>query len=131
MLDSQARILIVEDQAIIAEDLAETLTDLGCLVVGVARHCGEAEQILANFRADLVLLDVDFHGEKAGLLAALRIQQEFHTPIVYVTACTSSDLGPALAMTQPRGLVPKPIDVNYLAAVLRRALRGPGSLSPT
>jgi CheY-like chemotaxis protein len=71
MLDSQSRILIVEDQAIIAEDLLEILVDFGCSVVGVARHCDEALQILETVRIDLALLDVDFHGEKAGLPAAL------------------------------------------------------------
>lgn len=126
---SRAKILVVEDQAIIAEDLAETLTEWGYLVVGVALSYDEASLMLEQLRPDLVLMDIDFHGEKSGLLATLRIQKELRVPVVYVTGCTSTDLGPALAMTNPMGLVPKPIDLNRLAAVIARALRGPGRLS--
>ena len=70
-----------------------------------------------------------YYGVKSGLVATVRIQNDLGVPVVYMTACTSADLGPTLAMTDPRGLVSEPIDPSYLAAVVRRALRGPGSLS--
>lgn len=127
--EPHARILIVEDQAVIAEDLTEMLDDWGYLVAGVARSCDEALLMLESETPDLVLMDIDFHGEKSGLLATLRIQKDLRVPVVYVTGCTSEDLGPALAMTDPRGFVSKPIDPDRLAAVIRRALRGPGRLS--
>lgn len=127
--EPHARILIVEDHAIIAEDLAEMVADWGYLVVGIAQTCDEALLMLENQRPDLVLMDIDFRGHKSGIFATLRIQKELRVPVVYVTGCASEELGPALAMTDPRGFVPKPIDSDRLAAVIRRALRGPGRLS--
>lgn len=130
-LGLQARILIVEDQAIIAEDLTEILGDFGCLVVGVARHCDEAWPMLETVRPDLVLMDLDSQRETTGLLAAVRIQQQTRVPVVCLTACTSVELGPALEMEKTFGLVHKPIQVDEFAAALRRALGGLGKPSPS
>jgi len=123
-----ARILIVEDHAVIAEDLGELLTEWGYWVIGIVRNGEEALELLRNERADLVLMDIDFSGKKTGHVAAVRIQQEMGVPVVYVSGCTSADITPSVVITQPYGFVSKPIEPRYLAAVIRRALRGSGSL---
>jgi len=122
-----ARILIVEDHAVIAEDLGELLTEWGYWVIGVCRNGEEALAILRNEKADLVLMDIDFSGRKTGHVTAVRIQQEIGVPVVYVSGCTGSDLAPSLVITQSHGFVSKPIEPQYLAAVIRGVLRGSGS----
>lgn len=126
--DAGARILIVEDHAVIAEDLSELLTEWGYSVIGIVRNGVEALATLRNEKADLVLMDIDFRGKRTGPAATIRIQQEIGVPVVYVSGCTHDDLAPTLVLTQPYGFVSKPIDQAYLARVIRRALRGPGGL---
>ena len=126
--EAGARILIVEDNAVIAEDLCELLAEWGCSVIGIVGNGAEALATLRNEKADLVLMDIDFRGKKAGPAATIRIQQEIGVPVVYVSGCANDDLAPTLVITQPYGFISKPIDYAYLAVVIRRVPGGPGSL---
>jgi CheY-like chemotaxis protein len=126
--EAGARILIVEDNAVIAEDLCELLAEWGYSVVSIVRNGTEALATLRNEKADLVLMDIDFRGRRAGVTATIRIQQEIGVPVVYVSGCVHDNLAPTLVITQPHGFVSKPIDYAYLAVVIRRVLRGRGSL---
>src|SRR5439155_2641327 len=80
-----ARILIVEDEALIAEELRERLTRLGMTVVGVADSAESAVHAAAHVRPDLVLLDIRLHSERDGIDAAREVRQ-MDVPVVFLSA---------------------------------------------
>jgi DNA-binding LytR/AlgR family response regulator len=83
---SLAKILVVEDDALIAMELAERLTDLGHAVLGPAHTLSEAERLVARERPDAALLDANLAGQSSvGLGAALAGQG------VAVAFCTGYD----------------------------------------
>ena len=82
------RILVVEDEAVVARDLEQTLVRLGYEVVGVAQFAAEAVGKAAETHPDLVLMDISLQGDKDGVQAAEVIGQRFGTPVVFLTAHT-------------------------------------------
>jgi CheY-like chemotaxis protein len=86
-----ARILVVEDEAIIAFCLQETLTRLGYDVVGVIAFGEEALQKVSETPPDLVLMDVQLAGDMDGIEAAAEIQAQFDVPVVYLTGYVKED----------------------------------------
>jgi CheY-like chemotaxis protein len=83
------RILIVEDEILIAEDLRLTLQNIGYRVVGIVSSGPKAVQKARETRPDLVLMDVRLQGAMDGVEAARLIRNEADIPIVYVTAHAS------------------------------------------
>jgi CheY-like chemotaxis protein len=83
---SSARILIVEDERIIAAELKKRLMRWGHAVVAVAGCGAEAIEKARELRPDLVLVDIGLPGAMTGLEAAAQIWEEHKTPVVYVTA---------------------------------------------
>ena len=85
-LSSEPRALIVEDEALIGEELRERLSRLGFSVIATVDTAEEAIAIAVRERPDLVLMDVRLKGDKDGVQAAIEIRQQVDVPIVYVTA---------------------------------------------
>lgn len=84
------RILVVEDEVLIAEDMRIRLQGMGYQVVGTAISGAEAVQKALESRPDLILMDVRLQGAMDGVEAARRIQSQADTPIIYVTAHAST-----------------------------------------
>src|SRR6187455_2024264 len=80
------RILIVEDQRLIAADIENTLKKLGYVVVGSVSSGEDAIGKSAELRPELVLMDVRLRGEMDGIQAAKVIRDRFRLPVVYLTA---------------------------------------------
>jgi two-component system cell cycle sensor histidine kinase/response regulator CckA len=86
MTDAKVRILIVEDEAIIVEDLRLLLRRLGYHVIGTAA-CGPSAIRMAKENCpDVVLMDVRLHGEMDGVEAARQIRLVCPVPVIYITA---------------------------------------------
>ena len=128
-LGPKATILIVEDEAVIAEDLREYLQSLGYTVAAPASSAGEAILTVRSKHIDLVLMDISLHGRLEGLEATVEIEGRFGVPVVYLSGCTSPEIEASVICTQPYGLVPKPFEPEYLAKVIERALQGPGVMA--
>jgi CheY-like chemotaxis protein len=79
---SQAQILVVEDESIVALDIQDRLIRLGYTVSASASSGAEAIRKAANRRPDLVLMDVKLRGEMDGIEAAERIRARFDIPVV-------------------------------------------------
>jgi CheY-like chemotaxis protein len=86
---SGLRILLVEDEILIAEDARIRLQDMGHQVIGIAASGPEAVQKAGEMRPDLILMDVRLQGAMNGVEAARRIRSQADTPIIYVTAHAS------------------------------------------
>ena len=78
---SEASILIAEDEALAAMDLAETVKELGHGVADIVSSGSAAVARAAQLKRDLVLMDIQLEGEKDGIMAAAVIINELHIPV--------------------------------------------------
>src|SRR2546427_140217 len=81
-----ARILIVEDERITAENLRNILTELGYVVTGVLSTGADAIGCTSDDAPDLVLMDIKINGEMDGAEAAQILRKRFNIPVIYLTA---------------------------------------------
>lgn len=117
-----ARILVVEDEQIIAADLRNKLVAMGYQVVGMAISGEEAVTIADETKPDLVLMDVQLDGQMTGPEAARTIQERTGTPVVYVTAYPSIFVRDPGQMLQPGICLGKPFSRPQLESVVKAAL---------
>jgi CheY-like chemotaxis protein len=119
------RILVVEDEQIIAEDLTEKVTRMGHLVVGCAITAEEAVDVAAQSKPDLVLMDIQLAGKMNGAEAAHIIQDRVGSRIVFITAFPRAYLNERTRMRHPGLCLTKPISRIQLEAALRAAEEPP------
>lgn len=83
---SEAKILIVEDEFLIAQGLARKLKKLGYQVMDIVASGVEAIQRTREFHPDLILMDILIEGDRDGIETAAEIYQSYFVPVIYVTA---------------------------------------------
>lgn len=116
------RILIVEDERVVARDLEVTLSDLGFTVTGLA-SCGEDALALAGeTNPDLVLMDIRLAGELDGIETARHLRDRWDIPVVYITAHSDDDVIQRAKVTEPLGYIIKPFDSRMLYGTVEMAL---------
>jgi len=86
MNGQNTKILIVEDENIIALDIRSMLEDLGYMVSAIVSSGEESIQKASKMKPDLVLMDIKLKGSIDGVSAGQEIYKQFHIPIVYLTA---------------------------------------------
>ncbi|BFU94925.1 MAG: protein of unknown function [Nitrospira sp.] len=106
----KGNILIVEDEAVVAADLAGKLERAGYRVVGIAADGEEALETAAAQLPDLVLMDIRLAGPMDGIEAAERIREACSIPIIYLTAHSDASTLQRASMTEPFGYILKPFD---------------------
>ena len=117
-----ARVLIVEDDQLVAVDLEGRLERLGYQVVDAAASGEEACAKVGTLQPDLILMDVRLAGPMDGIEAAQRIRQSSKAPIVFLTAhCDAATLDRA-KQAEPYGYLVKPLVPSDLHAALQMAL---------
>lgn len=119
---SQKKILIVEDESIIAEDISDSLISLGYRITGMVYSGEEAIEAAAQFRPDLVLMDVNLQGEIDGITAAAEIRSRFQIPVVYLTAYADENTLRRVNATKPFGYIVKPFEEKSLHTTIQLAL---------
>jgi two-component sensor histidine kinase len=117
------RILVVEDEAIIARSLVTRLTRLDYEVVDVVEDGILAIETARKTLPDLVLMDIVLQGEIDGIEAAKQIWQKLKIPVVYLTAYTDANTLTRARQTSPFGYLLKPMWENNLHATLQMALQ--------
>ncbi len=117
------RILIAEDQTLVAQNLQLRLTELGYDVVGVAASKEEAIQQADETRPDLVLMDIKLQYPLDGVEAAEQIRAQFDIPVVYLTAYADEEILRQAKATQPFGYLIKPFNIRELHATIEMALQ--------
>jgi PAS domain S-box-containing protein len=119
---SPARILVVEDEAIVARDVARQLTLLGYEPVAQT-SLGEQALVLAEqLRPDLVLMDIQLAGEMDGIAAAQAIRERLAIPVVFLTAFVGDATLERAKVTEPFGYIGKPFQDRELRTVIEMAL---------
>ena len=115
-------LLIVEDEAIVATDLAMRLTQLGYAVVGTAANGEDALAMAAQVRPELVLMDIRLAGSMDGIETAKELRSRLRLPVVFLTAHADSTTLQHAKVAEPYGYIHKPFDLIDLQATLEMAL---------
>jgi CheY-like chemotaxis protein len=120
---SLARILVVEDEAVVAMSERFVLESLGYQVTSCVASGEQAIAAVERESPDLVLMDVRLHGRMSGVEAAREIHRRFSIPIVFVTANDGDELHIA-DLPSPGARIPKPFTDEQLERTLRQTLGG-------
>ena len=123
LLSSEPRALIVEDEALIAEELRERLSQLGFTVVAAVGSGEEGVEIATRERPDLVLMDIRLSGQKDGVQAAKEIREQVDVPIVYLTAHSDRLTVERANKTDHDGFILKPFLRRELQSSIEVALQ--------
>ena len=118
----RVRILIVEDEGLIARDVEDMVRNAGyevCAVVGTGE---EAIERAEKTRPDLILMDIILRGAMDGVEAAEKIRERFNIPVIYLTAHTDENTLQRAKLTEPLGYTLKPVEQKELITVIEMAL---------
>ena len=119
---SSGRILVVEDEVIVAKDIANSLERLGYTVVGATASGEEALLLAEQHRPDLVLMDIKLQGQLSGIETAERLRTTFDIPAVFLTAYADDDTLRRARVTEPYGYILKPFELRELHSTIEIAL---------
>ncbi len=117
-----AKILIVEDESIVALHLKSQLSSLGYDVIGQASTGHQAVQQAGKLKPDIVLMDVQLQGETDGIDAAEFIRRNCHIPVVYLTAYSDKNTIERAKITEPYAYLIKPLEERELHTAIEMAL---------
>jgi len=119
---SQIKILIAEDDSIIALDLKSTLEKLGYKVSGVLSSGEEVLEKLQSLETDLILIDIKLKGEMDGIKTVYFVKQAFDIPIVYITTYEDKLSLKRAQLTKPSGYLLRTFKEDELNGVIEIAL---------
>ena len=117
-----ARILIVEDEHIVAEDIAQLLVEMGYHVAAIVDSGEAAINFIHEDPPDLILMDIHLSGKLTGIEAAGTIRQTHDVPIIYLTAFTDADLVEKAKTTIPSAYIVKPYNGREIRSAIEIAL---------
>ncbi|NWJ95612.1 MAG: response regulator [Chloroflexi bacterium] len=118
----QASILIVEDEVLVANDIATTLEELGYRVSGMATSGEEALRLAEKHKVNLVLMDIRLAGKLDGIEAAEEMRNRFELPVVYLTAHNDKQTIERAKITIPYSYILKPFEERELHVAIEMAL---------
>ncbi len=116
------RVVIVEDERIVALHLKQQLTKLGYDVAGVAASGEHALRLINEVRPDVVLMDIHIEGAIDGIETTERIPAELMVPVVYLTAYSDEETLARARETRPYGYLLKPFTPRELHATIQMVL---------
>lgn len=116
------KILIVEDEPIIAMDIKGRLQRLGYKVSAIADSGNSAIADAHQFAPDLILMDIQLEGDMNGIQAAIYIRQQFNIPVVFLTAHADNLTIEEAKLAHPFGYIVKPFESHDLKTAIEIAL---------
>jgi signal transduction histidine kinase len=122
MTFSPTKILIVEDEPIIALDIKQRLILMGYEVMAIADSSKTALTAVDRFPIDLVLMDIRLRGNVSGIEVASQIWSEFNIPVIFVTAHADQVTLSQAKASQPFGYIVKPFENEDLVTAIETAL---------
>jgi adenylate cyclase len=121
-MNNTPKILIAEDEGIVAQDLSLTLTNLGYDVKGLAATGEEIIKQADEVKPDIILMDIMLSGTMTGIEAAETIMRKNNIPIIYLTALSDEETLQRAKVTDPFGFLLKPYDEKMLHSTIEMAL---------
>ena len=119
---SEIRVLVVEDEALIAEDIAASLNAIDYRIAGIAYSSEKALDLLHTQQPDLVLLDIQIKGSQSGIELAQIINERYRIPFIYLTSFADKATVEKAKRTMPYGYVVKPFSERELFSSIEVAL---------
>lgn len=117
-----SRIIIVEDEAIVALDIKGRLLALGYSVIAVASSGEKAIELATEHKPDLILMDIMLEGKMDGIDTAFAIKKRQSIPVIYLTAYADNETLKRAKVTQPFGYIIKPFEDRELNLTIEMAL---------
>lgn len=122
MPTEKINVLIVEDEAIVALDLASGLEKDGYCVAGIADNAADAVQLFRSNSIDIVLMDVHIIGDKDGIDTVKELLQQRSVPVIYLTAFTDSATIERAKSTHPAAFLAKPYSLTNVRIAIELAI---------
>ena len=116
------KILVVEDEVIIAMSLQRRLASMGYDVVGICHNAEEGIKMARKYRPDLILMDIMMPGKLDGITGAQTIKAELDIPVIFLTAFAEDQVIDKAKQIEPHGYLVKPIQDRELKAVVEIAI---------
>jgi len=119
---AKTSILVVEDEAIVAKDIQNSLKKLGYTVPSVENSGEDAIESAGQHRPDLVLMDIMLKGQISGIEAADQIKKRYEIPVIFLTAYADESTLSKAKVTEPYGYIIKPFKEIDLHTSIEMAL---------
>lgn len=119
---SKIKILVVEDESIVAMDIKHRAESLGYEITNVTPSGEEAIQMIKDNTPDLVLMDIVLKGKMDGIEAAQNIHDKFDLPVLYLTAYSDEETLKRAKVTEPFGYIIKPFENRELHSAVEIAI---------
>ena len=116
------KILIVEDEAVIAIRLQERLTAMGYHIIGMSYSSEEAMEHARRLRPDVILMDIMIPGKMDGIAVANSVKTELDIPVIFLTAFSEDKIIDRAKQAEPYGYIVKPFQDRELKACVEVAL---------
>jgi CheY-like chemotaxis protein len=117
-----SKILIVENERIVAKDIKQLLENLGYEVVGISSTGEDALKKTRETNPDLILMDIILTSKVDGIETAQQINELYHIPFIYLTAYYDDEILERASLTQPDGYITKPFNSVGLHTAIQMAL---------
>ena len=122
---NKKRVMIVEDEFLLALQMEQLLLSAGFEVTGLAADAATAVRLADETRPQLVLMDVRLNGQRDGVDAAIEIWDRFGIRSLFVTGNTETANTPRAQAAQPVGVLSKPYRETDVIRSIQQALSGP------
>jgi len=119
---SKIKILVVEDESLVARDIQNMLLSLGYEVTDIVSSGERAIEAASAAPPDLVLMDIVLKGELDGIAAAEKLWEEFSIPVIFLTAYADDTTFQRAKLTKPFGYLLKPFEERELQTTIEMAL---------
>lgn len=119
---AKLKILIVEDENIVAKDIQNTLISLGYSVQAIVPSGEKAIKEIEQARPDLILMDIMLKGKMNGIEAANYIRENFNLPVIFLTAYTDDSTVGRAKLSEPYGYIIKPFKEKELQTTIEMAV---------
>ncbi len=116
------RILLVEDETVIANNMVDMLENMGYHILGNASNAREAHDILAKEKPDLILLDMNLNSKTDGIHLASEINEMHDVPFIYTTSHGDGHSIQRAMETNPTSFLEKPVEQDQLYTAIEMAM---------
>lgn len=117
------KIMIIEDDPIVALDLQERLYEMGCHVIGIAFDERGAIELMQHSQVDILLCDIDLKHRVSGIEIVRKIRQSYNPAVIYLTGMEDVQTMQNAIDTAPAGYLTKPYRYNELYALVTLTMR--------
>lgn len=121
-MPESVKVMIVEDESIVALDLSSGLEHDGYTVVGIADSYEEALQLFTDNQVDILLMDIHIQGDKDGVETAAALMKIKQVPLIYLTAFTDAATVARVKHTNPAAFLTKPYSLENVRIAIDLAI---------